>query len=78
MATTSTEKFIDPHSYHGSLSYVHYSIYLYVGYRAWASCYSSLADATFDCTPTFNVIAQLTHGLNMIQHQKVKHLTALY
>ena len=27
-----------------------------------------MADATFDCTRTLNVIAKLAPGLNMIQH----------
>lgn len=36
-----------------------------------------MADTTFDCTLTLNVIAKLAPGLNMIQHQNVKHLTAL-
>lgn len=36
-----------------------------------------IADATFDCTLTLNVIAKLVPGLNMTQHRNVKHLTAL-
>ncbi len=36
-----------------------------------------MADATFDCTPALNAITKLESGLNIIQHQNVKHLTAL-
>lgn len=36
-----------------------------------------MADATFDCTLTLNVISKLAPGLKMIQYQNVKHLTAV-
>lgn len=35
-----------------------------------------IADITFDCTMTLNVISKLAPGLNTIQHQNAKHLTA--
>lgn len=37
-----------------------------------------MADTTFDCTSTLNVITKPAPGLNMIQHQNVKHLVALH
>lgn len=36
-----------------------------------------MTDATFDCTKPLNVISKMAPGLNMIQHQHAKPLTAL-
>lgn len=74
--TLRREKSIDLRSYHGShLMYIvlHLSVCGLSGVGVVLLEQDCMADATFDCTQTLNVIAKLAPGLNMIQHQNVKH-----